>query len=90
MIYFNKVSAIPSFPGNNSILYLVSGWNIGCDDLVTPGYPVLKEITSLQTLNQSLTEGCYQGIVLGGPRELRPGITSYEQLGVILEALEMD
>lgn len=58
-----------------------------CSQISSP-YPVLIKISSPEKLNDKLAEACFRGFVLEGPKESRPGITHYDQLGGILEALE--
>jgi phosphoribosylanthranilate isomerase len=50
--------------------------------------PVLVKTTSVHFLNEKLQQPTVKGIVLEGLKELRPGVTNYDQLGDILEALE--
>lgn len=50
--------------------------------------PVLVRVSSLDILEQKLAAGCFSGIVLEGPAQSKPGVTNYEALGDLLEALE--
>lgn len=54
----------------------------------SPSIPVLVKTTSVHSLKEKLQQGILKGVVLEGPKELRPGVTNYDQLGGILEALE--
>lgn len=72
-----------------NISYILVDEQTRCSNISTP-YPVLIKIASLEKLNEKLAEGCFKGFVLEGPKELRPGVTNYEQLGSILEALDAD
>jgi phosphoribosylanthranilate isomerase len=72
-----------------NVSYILVDEPTRCSHIATP-YPVLIKITSPEKLNEKLAEGCFNGFVLDGPKELRPGVTNYEQLGGILEALEED
>jgi len=90
IVYFPAVSQIESVSPDGKILYLLTDENTTCRDLAATELPVLKTISSLHALTESLTAGCYKGFVLKGPREQRPGVTNYDELGDILEALEED
>ncbi|HEX8037885.1 MAG TPA: hypothetical protein VF490_01985 [Chryseosolibacter sp.] len=50
--------------------------------------PVLVRVSSPNILEKKLAAGCFSGIVLEGPERSRPGVTNYEALGDLLEALE--
>lgn len=73
-----------------AIHYLLTDADVSCNDLAQAAYPVLKKTTSVQALKTHLKEGCFKGFELAGPEADRPGITNYDQLGEILEALDTD
>ena len=75
---------------SHKIAYLLVNVDVACADLSGMALPVLAGIASLDHVINKMSEGCFRGFVLEGPHELRPGVTSYEQLGSILEALEED
>lgn len=77
-----------SIPADDRIARIIVDEDTSCKDISALRTPVLSQITSLQKLNEKVSEGCFQGYVLQGPEEIRPGVTNYDQLGVILEALE--
>ena len=83
-------SQIKALGRKDAIEYIITEENAICDDVSGSQYPVLVKATSLEAMNRHLTEGCFRGFVVDGPHEIRPGITNYDQLGVILEALEED
>lgn len=72
------------------ILYILADENVSCRDAGMAAYPVIKKTTSLQAVLTDLKEGCFKGFELEGPEAQAPGITNYDQLGEILEALEAD
>ncbi len=73
-------------PDEKISFYLV-GEETSCENM-SAGLPLLLKISSLKSLEKKLAEGCFKGIVLEGPKQSRPGVTNYEQLGDLLEALE--
>ena len=83
-------SAMPPLETNDSILYFVAKETEQCRDMAPRPLRVLKKISTLESLHKSLEDGCFSGFVLQGPEALRPGVTNYDQLGDILEALEED
>jgi len=88
MVYFpDSAAGMPVDQGENISHFLVDE-HTSCKDITAAGYPVLVKISGLQNLHNKLAEGCFTGIVLEGPKAVRPGVTNYEQLGGILEALE--
>lgn len=74
---------------DTNISYVLVDGQTRCSHISTP-YPILIKISSTDELNEKLSEKCFKGFVLDGPKELRPGVTSYEQLGGILEALDSE
>lgn len=73
---------------HGNILYVVAEETARCRDFEGLSHRMLKKVSTLASLRKSLEEGCFSGFVLEGPQALRPGLTNYDQLGDILEALE--
>jgi phosphoribosylanthranilate isomerase len=71
------------------IAFILADETTGCKDLGLH-YPTLIQISSLEKLHEKLSENCFKGIVLEASKESRPGITNYDVLGEILEALDVD
>ena len=91
IVYLPKVSELASLRGDEKkVSYVLVDAETLCEEISTTDLPVLIKINSPIKLNEKIDEGCFKGFVLEGPEELRPGITNYEQLGSILEALEED
>ena len=90
IVHFPEPREMLSVAGDKMIAYAVVDAENGCSDIANAGFPVLVNVRSAGELDQKLSQGCFQGVVLDGPQQLRPGVTSYEQLGSILEALEED
>jgi phosphoribosylanthranilate isomerase len=88
IVYFSAAAEIASGFNDEQIAYLLVDEKTSCADISTTDLPVLIKINALQNLYEKSGEGCFKGFVLEGPQELRPGVTNYEQLGSILEALE--
>lgn len=76
--------------GQKTIQYIVADESVTCEDVLGSSHPVLVKATSTEQLQRHVSKGCFQGFVVEGPRESRPGMTNYDQLGIILEALEED
>jgi phosphoribosylanthranilate isomerase len=88
IVYLPSGTLSPQLSGSNSkIAYVIVDEDYGFRTS-SPSIPVLVKTTSVHSLNKKLQQGILKGIVLEGPKELRPGVTNYEQLGGILEALE--
>lgn len=87
IVYHPQVGQIAASVPHDRIHYWITGEDSTCADDIERTIPVFKRVSSLQGIAQTLTEDCFSGIVLEGPSELRPGITS-EQLGDLLEALD--
>lgn len=49
---------------------------------------ILVKVTSVESLKDHLAQGCFRGFVLEGANNTAPGITDYDKLGALLEALE--
>ena len=90
IVYFNLAREIGSLQYDTNVSYLVLDEGSSCTDVSATDIPVLIKISALWNLNEKLAEGCFKGFVLEGPKELRPGVTNYDQLGTILESLEID
>lgn len=88
LIYLQKMSSRTALASDSRISKLIVDEHAACGDLSGIRVPVLSKVSSLEKLSKKLTEGCFQGYVLEAPQEIRPGLTNYDQLGVILEALE--
>ena len=74
-------------PHSEKILYYIADEATPC--LESPGAAsLLVQVTSVRSLHEKLAMKCFKGVVLEGPQPLRPGITNYDQLGDLLEALE--
>ncbi|MEO5603246.1 MAG: hypothetical protein ABIR06_20155 [Cyclobacteriaceae bacterium] len=83
-----EITTVTSYD-NTNFFYLLVGEQTTCKDL--PGiYPALIKITSLDKLHEKLSNECFAGFVLESSKQSRPGVTNYDQLGNILEALEVD
>lgn len=88
IIHFSDVREIASLQAEPNFSHALVDANIGCDDIASLTVPVLIAVSSLREMREKLSGECFKGIVLEGPQEQRPGVTNYEQLGTILEALE--
>jgi phosphoribosylanthranilate isomerase len=88
IVYFADSKQMSEMPRDEKISHVVVDENTTCKDIEFLKLPVLSKITAPDQLMDMLKAGCFNGVVLEGPREVRPGITNYEQLGAILEALE--
>jgi phosphoribosylanthranilate isomerase len=81
-------SQIEALTNKGGVRYLIAEETMSCDDVSASAYPVLVKATSIQRLHEHLSEGCFKGFVLESRYESRPGVTNYDQLGVVLEALD--
>lgn len=72
------------------IAYVIVEQGTRCHDIASIPYPALVKVSSVDVLHKLLGEGCFEGFVLEGPGETRPGYTNYDAFGDILEALEID
>jgi len=70
------------------ITHVIVDENTDCSAIRNMQLPVLVNVTSVEILHSKMAANCFGGYVMEGPREVRPGITNYDQLGVLLEALE--
>lgn len=87
LVYCGETMAVTSVLDPQKVLYLIAGERLTCKDL-PERIPVLIHAATVQSLTEKLAQGCFRGIVLEGPRASRVGMTSYEGLGDLLEALE--
>jgi phosphoribosylanthranilate isomerase len=87
MVYFADSMQARAMP-EGKVSHALVDENTTCKDIESFNIPVLINITAVDQLREKLTAACFKGVVLQGPKESRPGITNYEQLGSILEALE--
>lgn len=78
-----------SLNNDRNILFILVDESTRCSEITTT-YPLMIKISSIENLNQKSAEGCFKGFVLEGSKESRPGVTNYEQLGEILEALDVE
>ena len=89
IVYHPRVAEVASVLQDARIHYWLTDENSTCEEIGTAVAPVLKKVSTLESVEQTLAESCFKGVVLEGPAELRPGVTD-AQLGTILEALEVD
>lgn len=73
---------------DSGIVYVTTDEQTACSDISGIAYPVLGRVQSVEELHKKMKAGCFAGYVLESPRQVRTGVTSYDQLGEILEALE--
>ena len=90
IISVSHASQIKTAAIRSDIAYVIAEEHMTCDDISASPYPVLVKTTSIVRLHEQLTKGCFKGFVVEGPYESRPGVTNYDQLGVVLEALDDD
>ena len=88
LVYVGDSSLLRSIDPDERITRIIVDEEASCNETSKIKIPVLSQVNSLDRLNQRLKDGCFQGFVLEGPEELRPGVTNFDQLGTILEALE--
>ena len=87
MVYF-PAAELPTKEVEEKISHALVDARTSCKNITSFRIPVLIKIDTLSQLQDKLSEGCFKGVILEGPGEQRPGITNYERLGGILEALE--
>jgi phosphoribosylanthranilate isomerase len=90
IVHFANATEAKTVSPNDDIVYVLVDEPTSCSDIQSIDRPVLINIGSLEKLEEKTGQRCFDGYVLQGPQELRPGITNYDQLGEILEALEED
>jgi phosphoribosylanthranilate isomerase len=88
IVYADDKTALRSVSPDERIAKIIVNEEVTCTEIAGIRIPVLSHVRSLNQLDRRMKEGCFQGYVLEGPQEIRPGVTNYDQLGVILEALE--
>ncbi len=79
-----------SFSKDENIAYVIAGESTTCGDIVEFPFPVLVRTQSMQQLEYKMKASCFAGYVFYGPHQERAGVTSYDELGVLLELLEED
>jgi len=84
------LDALRSSDSDEKIKYVMIDGTTGCASITGLSYPVLKKVTSEAQLRSDIAAGCFQGYALDAPRQEKAGITSYEELGSLLEILEDD
>jgi len=90
IVSVSHASQIKTLANKRIIQYIIAEESVSRDEVCASRHPVLLKAASPEQLQQHLSEGCFKGLVLEAPRESRPGMTNYDQLGVMLEALEED
>ena len=88
IVYAKTGTEAQSLQKTESMGYLLLDEHVSCRDISSIRIPTLLKIGTLQILQEKQREGCFKGYALEGPDEIRPGITNYDRLGAILEALE--
>lgn len=88
IISFSNVGDIASLQTEKNFFRAVVESRIGCHDIAGLEVPVLVTVSSVEEMREKLSGNCFSGVVLEGPQELRPGVTNYDELGTILEALD--
>lgn len=84
------MSQIRSAGHDENIVLVLAQEETTCSEVDGIPYPVLVGIASLEHLNAKISEGCFAGYVLEGPAPTGAGITNYDELGDLLEALAED
>lgn len=90
IVHVDDLSEIKQGDKKPGIAYVVVNDDESCAAVSLSLYPVLVKVASLEKLNALSAAGCFDGFVLSGPEDNRPGYTNYDELGEILEALEED
>jgi|GEM_PF-2473462 phosphoribosylanthranilate isomerase len=75
---------------DEKIAYVIADESMQCKDITNVNYPVLIRVTSPDQLHSKIESGCFHGYVVDAPKQTKAGITSYDELGIILETLEED
>lgn len=75
--------------GNADVAWLIASEEKHVEAGKTSGVPILFSLKDAAEVDDALNAG-YNGIVIPGPHEGRPGITNTDALADILEALEED
>ncbi len=90
IVHDDALPAIRQDQKKPGIAYVVVDDHVTCAEVSSSPYTVLVKVSSLEKLNTLSAAGCFNGFVLEGPEDNRPGYTNYDELGEILEALEED
>jgi phosphoribosylanthranilate isomerase len=90
IVHLAQCDELRALQDKENISYIIMDGETTCAAIAADSLPVLVKVNSLGDLQLREAEGCFSGYVLEGPKELRPGVTSYDQLGAVLEALEED
>ncbi|HEY9489519.1 MAG TPA: hypothetical protein VIQ51_14350 [Chryseosolibacter sp.] len=90
IVYFQNMAEADAIQQDDNVSYIIADEHTSCKDIPQSGIPVLIKTTSAKKLNEHLDEGCFKGIEIEAPKASRPGVTNYDQLGDILEALDED
>lgn len=88
LIYFQDTGLGTAIRADEKVAFALVDEHVSCDDIRAFTKPVLIRLSALDQLRNKLNAACFKGVVLEGPEEKRPGITNYEHLGGLLEALE--
>ncbi len=74
----------------DNVAYVIAGESATCRDIEDVPFQTLIRTRSLEHLEDKSRAGCFSGFVLEGPQQTRAGVTSYDELGSLLEALEAE
>lgn len=88
IVSFSDIADARTAGRDPGIAYAIVGEKTSGADIAGAPYPALLRIGSLNHLTVALSDGRFQGYVIEGPRQTQAGITSYDELGALLEALE--
>lgn len=88
LVYFQDTRLGNTIGDDEKIVFALVDGHVSCNDVQAFTKPVLIRLSTLDQLPDKLSAACFKGVVLEGPEEKRPGITNYEQLGGLLEALD--
>jgi phosphoribosylanthranilate isomerase len=88
IVYLSNPADAARLTREQKISHVLVDEDTDCSGISSVQIPVMINIKSLENLKAKLAADCFQGFVVEGPQALRPGITNYDQLGIILEALE--
>lgn len=89
LVHFPELAKEPWDDKDSGILFGVADEDTQCQE-IRASQPVLVKVKNVDSLQQKLLEGCFDGFIIEAPQESRPGITSYDELGSMLEALDVD
>lgn len=87
LVAVTQTSGFTPRPGAETPSYLIVEEDAAAD--TRHDIPLLARATDLPSVERVLAAG-FQGVVLPGPRQSRPGITNTDELGDVLEALEAE